>query len=184
MLDDALPPATAYRGDYMALTPEDVLNKNFTPTQFRRGYDEREVDDFLDEVVAEMRRLAKESDDLRTALNECREGRGLEPLEKPDPESEAKAAKVRAAEQQAAAEAEEAEQRVVAAGSSQDERLAEATSESDNRLAKLTADAEQAERAAQERIAKAQAEAEQAEAEAAARLEAARQGQADGGGDA
>src|SRR5688500_17628847 len=149
MLDDALPPATAYRGDYMALTPEDVLNKNFTPTQFRRGYDEREVDDFLDEVVAEMRRLAKESDDLRTALNECREGRGLEPLEKPDPESEAKAAKVRAAEQQAAAEAEErlarvqaevqqaeqrlaaisaeaeeAEQRVVAAGSSHDERLA------------------------------------------------------------
>ena len=29
----------------MALTPEDVLNKTFTQTQFRRGYDEREVDD-------------------------------------------------------------------------------------------------------------------------------------------
>src|SRR5438105_907183 len=27
----------------MALTPEDVLNKTFTQTQFRRGYDEREV---------------------------------------------------------------------------------------------------------------------------------------------
>ena len=25
----------------MALTPEDVLNKTFTQTQFRRGYDER-----------------------------------------------------------------------------------------------------------------------------------------------
>jgi DivIVA domain-containing protein len=36
----------------MALTPEDVLNKNFTPTQFRRGYDEREVDDFLDGLAA------------------------------------------------------------------------------------------------------------------------------------
>ena len=31
----------------MALSPEDVLNKTFTTTQFRRGYDEREVDDFL-----------------------------------------------------------------------------------------------------------------------------------------
>ena len=41
----------------MALSPEDVLNKTFTTTQFRRGYDEREVDDFLDEVVAEMRRM-------------------------------------------------------------------------------------------------------------------------------
>ena len=30
----------------MALTP-DVLNKTFGTTQFRRGYDEREVDDFL-----------------------------------------------------------------------------------------------------------------------------------------
>jgi len=44
----------------MTLTPEDVLNKNFTPTQFRRGYDEREVDDFLDEVVTEMRRIVKD----------------------------------------------------------------------------------------------------------------------------
>ena len=49
----------------MALTPEDVLNKTFTQTQFRRGYDEREVDDFLDEVVAEMRRMVKDSEDLR-----------------------------------------------------------------------------------------------------------------------
>ena len=50
----------------MALTPEDVLNKTFTQTQFRRGYDEREVDDFLDEIVAEMRRMMKESDELRS----------------------------------------------------------------------------------------------------------------------
>ena len=48
----------------MALSPEDVLNKTFTQTQFRRGYDEREVDDFLDEVVAEMRRLTKDGEDL------------------------------------------------------------------------------------------------------------------------
>ena len=64
----------------MALTPEDVLNKTFTQTQFRRGYDEREVDDFLDDIVAEMRRMTKESDELRGELNTVREGRGLAPV--------------------------------------------------------------------------------------------------------
>src|SRR5688572_6915662 len=61
----------------MALTPEDVLNKTFTQTQFRKGYDEREVDDFLDEIVAEMRRSSQASEDLRTQLNDCRAGRGM-----------------------------------------------------------------------------------------------------------
>ena len=64
----------------MALTPEDVLNKTFTQTQFRRGYDEREVDDFLDDIVAEMRRMTKETDDLRGELNAVREGNGLAPV--------------------------------------------------------------------------------------------------------
>ena len=36
----------------MALTAEDVINKRFQPTKFREGYDQDEVDDFLDEVVA------------------------------------------------------------------------------------------------------------------------------------
>ncbi len=39
------------------LTPEDVLNCHFTQTQLREGYDEREVDDYLDDVVATMRHL-------------------------------------------------------------------------------------------------------------------------------
>ena len=41
----------------MALTPEDVVNKRFQPTKFREGYDQDEVDDFLDEIVVELRRL-------------------------------------------------------------------------------------------------------------------------------
>ena len=64
----------------MALSPDDVLNKTFTTTQFRRGYDEREVDDFLDDIVVEMRRAAKDVEELRGQLDDCREGRGLEPL--------------------------------------------------------------------------------------------------------
>jgi DivIVA domain-containing protein len=52
----------------MALTPEDVVNKRFQPTKFREGYDQDEVDDFLDEVVAELRRLGQENDELRQRL--------------------------------------------------------------------------------------------------------------------
>lgn len=49
----------------MTLTPEDVINKRFQPTKFREGYDQDEVDDFLDEIVVELRRLNQENEDLR-----------------------------------------------------------------------------------------------------------------------
>jgi len=52
----------------MALTPEDVVNKRFQATKFREGYDQDEVDDFLDEVVVELRRLNQENEDLRQRL--------------------------------------------------------------------------------------------------------------------
>jgi DivIVA domain-containing protein len=50
------------------LTPEDVVNKRFTVTKFREGYDQDEVDDFLDSVVIEFRRLAAENEDLRSRI--------------------------------------------------------------------------------------------------------------------
>lgn len=52
----------------MPLTPEDVVNKRFQPTKFREGYDQDEVDDFLDEIVLEMRRISQENEDLRQRL--------------------------------------------------------------------------------------------------------------------
>ena len=52
----------------MPLTPEDVVNKRFQPTKFREGYDQDEVDDFLDEIVLEMRRMSQENEDLRQRL--------------------------------------------------------------------------------------------------------------------
>jgi len=55
----------------MPLTPEDVVNKRFNPTRVREGYAQDEVDDFLDEVVAELRRLTSENDDLRSELSQC-----------------------------------------------------------------------------------------------------------------
>lgn len=52
----------------MALTPEDVINKRFQPTKFREGYDQDEVDDFLDEIVLELRALNQEIADLTQQL--------------------------------------------------------------------------------------------------------------------
>jgi DivIVA domain-containing protein len=60
----------------MPLTPEDVSNKRFTPVRLREGYDMGEVDQFLDEVEAELERLHKENDDLRTKLSAAQSGAG------------------------------------------------------------------------------------------------------------
>ncbi|WP_077489525.1 DivIVA domain-containing protein [Sinomonas mesophila] len=67
----------------MALTPEDVVNKRFQPTKFREGYDQDEVDDFLDEIVIELRRLNQENDELRKKVAELSSKQGApQPVEK------------------------------------------------------------------------------------------------------
>lgn len=50
------------------LTAEDILNKKFSATKFREGYDVEEVDDFLDEVVRTLTAVQEENDDLRSKL--------------------------------------------------------------------------------------------------------------------
>jgi DivIVA domain-containing protein len=68
----------------MPLTPEDVSNKRFTPVRLREGYDMGEVDQFLDEVEAELARLTRENDDLRQKLQAAQQGGGAAPApEKP-----------------------------------------------------------------------------------------------------
>jgi DivIVA domain-containing protein len=49
----------------MPLTPEDVQNKRFTVVRFKPGYDEEEVDSFLDEIETELRRLLGENSTLK-----------------------------------------------------------------------------------------------------------------------
>src|SRR3546814_18564829 len=61
-------------GEVRPLTPEDVSNKRFTPVRLREGYDMGEVDQFLDEVEAELARLTKENDDLRAKLSAAQSG--------------------------------------------------------------------------------------------------------------
>ncbi len=60
----------------MALTPQDVQNKVFSPTRFRTGYNEDEVDSFLDDVESELTRLLDENTDLRRQLDEARRAGG------------------------------------------------------------------------------------------------------------
>ncbi|MBU4214281.1 MAG: DivIVA domain-containing protein [Actinobacteria bacterium] len=50
------------------LTADDVLNKKFQATKFRDGYDQDEVDDFLDEVVTTLNELQTENDELTNKL--------------------------------------------------------------------------------------------------------------------
>ncbi len=50
------------------LTAEDILNKKFSATKFREGYDVEEVDDFLDEVVRTLTAVQEENEDLRSKL--------------------------------------------------------------------------------------------------------------------
>lgn len=50
------------------LTTEDVLNKKFQYVKFREGYDQVEVDEFLDEVVATIYALQVENQELKEKL--------------------------------------------------------------------------------------------------------------------
>jgi DivIVA domain-containing protein len=76
----------------MPLTPADVRNKQFSTTRLRPGYDEEEVDAFLDEVEVELDRLIQENEDLRAKLAESlRGGKSAmpalsSPLADPEPE--------------------------------------------------------------------------------------------------
>ncbi|ASD21999.1 MULTISPECIES: DivIVA domain-containing protein [Cryobacterium] len=88
----------------MALTPEDVVNKRFQSTKFREGYDQDEVDDFLDEVVVELRRLTQENEDLKARLSggevapaapvSAAAAKTAEPVNTPEPVAEPVAAVV------------------------------------------------------------------------------------------
>jgi DivIVA domain-containing protein len=53
----------------MALTAEDIVNKQFKPKpRLSEGYDADEVDDFLDEIVKAYRAIKAENDELNQKL--------------------------------------------------------------------------------------------------------------------
>ncbi|MEV0322627.1 DivIVA domain-containing protein [Streptomyces sp. NPDC050658] len=52
----------------MLLTPNDIRQRKFTTVLFRQGYDEKEVDAFLDEVEVEVTRLRRRVEELEFEL--------------------------------------------------------------------------------------------------------------------
>jgi DivIVA domain-containing protein len=127
------------KGEVMPLTPEDVSNKRFTPVRLREGYDMGEVDQFLDEVEAELARLTRENEDLRAKLSSAQAGGGAAaaPAAQKAPEP------VKAPEPAPAAPAEEIKVTTVADASSAAARLLEIATRNADELvgeAKETAD--------------------------------------------
>ncbi len=60
----------------MAITPEDLINKSFKVVNVGPSYSMNEVDDFLDELVGELRRLNAENNSLRRKLEDCESRKG------------------------------------------------------------------------------------------------------------
>ena len=54
----------------MALTPDDVVTKQFQHVRFKEGFDPDEVDDFLDEIVVEWRKTIAENEELKARVAE------------------------------------------------------------------------------------------------------------------
>lgn len=69
------------------LTAEDVLNKAFSKTKYREGFDQDEVDDFLDEVAHTISSLMAERDDLAARLEAAQSAQpaagGIQPAPAP-----------------------------------------------------------------------------------------------------
>ncbi|RBO86778.1 DivIVA domain-containing protein [Micrococcus sp. KT16] len=137
----------------MALSWEDVVNKQFQPTKFREGYDQTEVDDFLDEIVAEFKRLIALNEQLESENAELRAG-GAAPAAGPAADTPEAAATPASVEEAAPAAADAAAtsaagvlamaQRLhdehVAAG---EQRSTELVAEAEATAARLVSDAEE-----------------------------------------
>lgn len=79
----------------MALTPDDVVTKQFQHVRFKEGFDPDEVDDFLDEIVVEWRKTIAENEELKAKLAAYESGAAPAPVAAvptaPEPVAEAPA---------------------------------------------------------------------------------------------
>jgi DivIVA domain-containing protein len=160
----------------MPLTPADVRNKQFSTTRLRPGYDEEEVDTFLDEVEAELDRLIQENEELRAKLAECLRGKVpaltspvIEPkpdlmAPEPPPMVEPKPAPVRMGVAPGEDNMDTAARVLALAQQTADQAIADARREADETLGR-------ARREADEVLGKARRQAEQITSDARARAE-------------
>ena len=76
----------------MALTPDDVVTKQFQHVRFKEGFDPDEVDDFLDEIVVEWRKALAENEELKAKLAAYESGAAAPAAAAPAPAADAAAA--------------------------------------------------------------------------------------------
>ena len=69
----------------MALTPDDVVTKQFQHVRFKEGFDPDEVDDFLDEIVVEWRKALAENEELKAKLAAYESGAAPAPAAAAEP---------------------------------------------------------------------------------------------------
>ncbi|AZC13767.1 MULTISPECIES: DivIVA domain-containing protein [unclassified Microbacterium] len=76
----------------MALTPDDVVTKQFQHVRFKEGFDPDEVDDFLDEIVVEWRKTIAENEELKAKIAALESGESAGPATVAAPVAEVPAA--------------------------------------------------------------------------------------------
>ncbi|GAA4487426.1 DivIVA domain-containing protein [Microbacterium panaciterrae] len=139
----------------MALTPDDVVTKQFQHVRFKDGFDPDEVDDFLDEVVLEWRKALDENADLKAKLAAYESGEKAPAADQASaaPAPVAAAAPVASAPVGGAAPAAATAGIIELAQRLHDEHVAEGKSQRDqliadakSQAAKILADAEQKQR--------------------------------------
>ncbi|WP_193596319.1 DivIVA domain-containing protein [Microbacterium sp. YJN-G] len=82
----------------MALTPDDVVHKEFQHVRFKDGFDPEEVDDYLDEIVVEWRKTIEENNELKAKLAAFESGQSAPAAAAPAPAAPAPAAPAAAAD--------------------------------------------------------------------------------------
>ena len=113
----------------MAITPEDLINKSFKIVRNESGYDRDEVDNYLDELVVELRALYTENESLKRKLAQDAAGL-LAMAQKLHDEYVSQGEKTRA--ELVAKGEKEAKDLVAAARSQRDEVLSKLTDERDS----------------------------------------------------
>jgi DivIVA domain-containing protein len=132
----------------MALTPDDVVTKQFQHVRFKEGFDPDEVDDFLDEIVVEWRKALAENEELKAKLAAYESGATPAPAAEAPAEEPAPAeAPAPVAEAPAAAAAEETAPAAASAGIIElaqrlhDEHVAEGVAQKDKLISEAQAQA-------------------------------------------
>ncbi len=142
------------------LTAEDVHWKQFQATKFREGYDQEEVDEFLDQVVETIATLQDQNASLKSELDEARQqaadGGGVAPSDSGE-ENAALKAQLETANAQIAEMQEQVQQYQAAA--------AEGDPQAGEQIQALQANLAQTQQEAQAALAQSQAETQQAVAE-------------------